>query len=172
MKRQILCILCMMLLLLTGCASAAKNVNMAATKNSDTEVIIGNITFGWLPERMQEAERIEKDSFCYILFLGEQDSTDDYVTFFYKELEPTGSGKIVGTRLEIKDLEQEALDNGGELLKEVLEGADNSVSWTTVDGDENGENRYMFCIRTHGDGWQELSQIIDHLIIDEISDMN
>ena len=172
MKRQILCVFCMMLVFLVGCTSAEKNVDMAATKNSDTEVTIGNITFGWLPERMQEAERIEKDGFCYILFLGEQDSTDDYVTFFYKELEPTGSGKIVGTRLEIKDLEQEALDNGGDLLKEILDARGDSVSWTTVEGDENGENRYMFCIRMHGDDWQELSQIIDHLIIDEISDMN
>ena len=135
MKRQIIYILCMMLLLLAGCASAAKDSNMAAiqdpdraeTKASDAEVTIGNVTFGWLPERMQEAERIEKDGFCYVLFLGAQDSTEDYVTFFYKELEPTGSGKIVGTRLEIDDLEEEALNNGGNLLKEVLESSDSST---------------------------------------------
>ena len=178
MKRQILCVLCMMLVFLVGCTSAAKDSDRTATEDSDTAVMkgsdvavtIGNVEFGWLPERMQEAERVEKDGFCYILFLGAQDSADDYVTFFYKELESTGSGKIVGTRLEIEDLEQEALDNGGELLKDILDSSDHSVSWKTVDGDENGEHRYMVCLRTHGDGWKELSQIKDHLMIEKIPD--
>lgn len=167
MKRQTAYILCMMLFLFTGCAAPMAKSDTSVTIEEPKEAVtVGNVRFGWLPERMQEAERVETDGFCYVLFLGVQDSTEDYVAFFYKELEPTGSGKITGTRLEIEDLEQEALDNGGELLKEILDAEDSSVWWTTVEGDENGENRYMLCIRTHEDGWEELSKIKDQLVIE------
>jgi len=167
MKRQIAYIFCIILFLFTGCASAEGGPNKAVMIEGTNQIVtIGNIKLGWLPERMREAERVEKDDFCYILFLGEQNSTEDYIAFFYKKLEPTGSGKITGTRLKIEDLEQETQDNGGELLKEILDAQSSSAWWTTVEGDENGENRYMLCIRTHEDGWGELSKIIDQLVME------
>lgn len=164
MWKKYVCLIFCILLLLGGCAAEQ---GMPEEQKTPTEpVAIGNVTFGWLPEDMREAERIEIEGFCYILFRGEHTdcaSEGDYAAFFYKELEPTGSGKITGTRLKNEDLEQEALDNGAEQLKVILDSADSSVSLSSARGDENGENRYTIYVRTFADGYAELKQIWDQL---------
>ena len=121
---------------------------------------IYTIEFGWLPDRMYEAERIEAEDFYYILFRTKDPDyplENDYAAFFLKKLPPTGSDKIHGSSLTMEDLEQEAVTHGAPELEAILADRHNCEGTCTTRAAEDGAGeRYMIYIRTNVEA--ELSQ--------------